>query len=197
VLEPVEEHELLRQAQCGDYDAYEALYASLEPSIRRFVFRLIGSTQEAEDVVQDTLIALFTNMNRIDPVENLRPYVFRIARNRSYDVLRRQGRYDQVSLDEEPVALRVSFHEAADSTLPEDAAHWLLLYLEVQEAMESLPEAQRQALILYSEEGLSYAEIAEVMDVSVGTIKSRIHHAKRTLRGLLDPETLAALEDTL
>lgn len=196
-LETAAEHELLRQAQAGDYDAFEALYASLEPSLQRFARRLIGDGPEADDVVQDTFIALYNHMRRIDPVENLRPYVFRIARNRAYDTLRKQGRFNQLSLEDEPVNVRVSFTASQDCLQPEDATHWLLLYMEVQEAMERLPELQRQALILFSEEDMSYAEIAEVMEVSIGTVKSRLFHAKKTLRGLLKPETLQAVSSSL
>jgi RNA polymerase sigma-70 factor (ECF subfamily) len=81
-----------------------------------------------------------------------------------------------------------------DAQPPDEAAHWLLLHLEVQEAIDRLPELHRQALILYAEENLSYSEIAEVMNTSVGTVKSRMHYAKRILRGLLRSETLSALE---
>ena len=190
------EQELLRQAQAGDYTAFDALHASLEPDVARFVRRLIGHTQESEDIVQDTFIALYTNLERVQPVEKLRPYVFKIARNRCYDSLRRQGRYDQVSLDDEPTRVRVSFDLAnRNGTPPDEVAHWLLLHLEVQEAMENLPEVQRQTLILYSEENMTMAEIAETMDVSVGTVKSRLFHAKKNLRGLLRPETLLAIND--
>ena len=77
---------------------------------------------------------------------------------------------------------------------PEEATYWLLMYLEVQEAMERLPEVQREALILYSEENLSYAEIAEAMNTSIGTVKSRLFYAKKTLRQLLSVETLQALD---
>ncbi|MDX1993715.1 MAG: sigma-70 family RNA polymerase sigma factor [bacterium] len=191
------EHLLLRQAQQGSYDAFTELHDLLEPGVKRFVGRLIGHGQEAEDITQDTLIALYTNLCRIDPVENLRPYVFRIARNRCYDVLRRQGRFEDVSLDDEPAEMRVSFSNSHLIAAPEDVTHWLLLHLEVQEAMERLPELQRQTLVFYCEEELSYAEIAEIMNVSIGTVKSRLFHARTTLRGLLRPDTLRAIGDSL
>ncbi len=189
------EAELLCSAIEGDYLAFEALHDLLEPPIRRFIRRLVG--QDADDIVQDTFIAFYLNMHRIRPDENLRPYIFRIARNRCYDLLRRQGRFEHISLDDEPAAIRISFDLASHSIPPEEVTHWLLLSLEVQEAMEHLPEMQRQTLILYCEEGMSYAEIAAVMEVSLGTVKSRLFHAKKTLRGLLNPETLAAINDEI
>jgi RNA polymerase sigma-70 factor (ECF subfamily) len=157
-------------------------------------------SDEVDDVVQDTLLTLYTHLHEIDPPQKLRPFLFRVARNRCYDILRHQGRWDQVALedDEAPLDVRVAFNmQDQIATSPEDAANWLLLYMEVKEAIERLPENQRQALILFSEEELSYIEIAEVMDVSVGTVKSRLFHAKKNLRGLLRPRTLAALEDSL
>lgn len=195
------EHELLRQAQAGDTQAFEALHARLEPDLARFTRRLIGPGGESEDVVQETLVAFYVNLNRIEPVEMLRPYLFRIARNRCYDILRRQGRYDEVSIeedDDDPVQVRITFDLAEHAgTLPEEAASWLLLYTEVREAMDNLPEMQRQALILYAEENMSYQEIAAIMGVSIGTIKSRLFHAKRNLRARLSDETLRLLYDEL
>jgi RNA polymerase sigma factor (sigma-70 family) len=115
--------------------------------------------------------------------------------------LRRGGRYDEVSIDEDeddPMRVRVSFELADErATPPEEVAYWLLLQMEVREAMDSLPELQRQTLILFSEESLTYAEIAEVMGVSIGTIKSRLFHAKKNLRARLKPETLAAILEEL
>ncbi len=189
------EHRLLQQAQDGDPDAFEQLQMRLESSIRRFIRRLIGTQDSEDDIVQSVFIALYYNMRHIDPVENLRPYVFRMVRNRCYDELRRQRRYEIVSLDDEP---RLSFTSASDiDSQPEEAAHWLLLHLEVKEAIDRLPELQRQTLILFAEEDLSYAEIAMVMDTNIGTVKSRLHHAKKTLRRLLRPQTLQVLEAEL
>ncbi|NWF69737.1 MAG: sigma-70 family RNA polymerase sigma factor [Chloroflexi bacterium] len=190
------EQALLRGAQAGDYEAFEQLHAALEGPLRRFVQRLIGDTLAVDDVVQMTFIALYRNLERIDPVETLRPYVFRIARNRCYDELRRQGRFDTLSMDDEPVEVRVSF-TAGQQVEAEDTAHWLLLHLEVQEAMNRLPELQRETLILYAEEELSYSEIALVMETNIGTVKSRLFQARKMLRRLLRPQTLQALDIAL
>lgn len=189
------EIEYLREAQSGDYDAFEALYESLYPSVWRFVARLVGDIDDVDDIVQNTFIALYQNLHRIDPVENLRPYVFRMARNRSTDVLRQQGRYEITTFDEETAGqTRLTFSGNAYESKPEDVVHWLLIRMDVMDAIERLPEHQRQALILYAEEHLSMQEIAIAMDTSVGTVKSRLFHARKTLRGLLSKQTLQAVD---
>ncbi|HLU11645.1 MAG TPA: RNA polymerase sigma factor, partial [Oceanobacillus sp.] len=160
---------------------------------RRFVRRLMGSSEAEDDVLQDIFFALYRNLDRIDPIEKLRPYVFGIARRRAYDELRRR-KYDTVSLDEEPEDDEIYLPIASTDTPPDEVTHYLLLQLEVQQAMERLPELQRQVLIMYCEENLSYQEIAEILETNVGTVKSRIHYAKRALRGMLRPATLEAID---
>lgn len=194
------EIDLLARVCAGDYDAFDDLHARLAPMVTRFVRRLVGDVQEVDDIVQETFIGLYRHIREIDPPHMLRPYLFRIARNRSYDALRRQGRYAQIGIDEDeddPVQVRVAFDLAQYHTPPEDAAGWLLLYMEVRAAIDRLPELQRQALILYAEEGMSYAEIARVMEVSIGTVKSRLFHAKRGLRDRLSDDALRLIREEL
>jgi len=189
VTDPVE-MTLLERVCAGDHDAFDDLYARLEPMVARFVRRLVGNVLEVDDIVQETFIGFYRHIREIDPPHMLRPYLFRIARNRAYDLLRRQGRYD-------PVQVRIAFDLSQLNTSPEDAASWLLLYMEVRDAIERLPELGRQALILYAEEQLSYAEIAQVMNVSIGTVKSRMFHAKRRLRELLSDDALRLIREEL
>ncbi len=188
-----QEIDLLQQAQNGDMEAFGELQSLLDSPIRRFVWRLIGTHDAEDDIVQDSLIALYLNLDRISPPENLRPYLFRIVRNRCYDLLRKRRRFEHLSLDEEPVEAWVSLH-TDDGNGPEEMTDWLMLHLEVQQAINKLPELQRQTLILYSQENLAYNEIAEVMNCSIGTVKSRLFYAKKTLRQFISPETLKILE---
>lgn len=189
------EQELLLAAQEGDLEAYEELQGLLEADIRRYVQRKIYDSYAVDDILQEIFLAFYQNLHRIDPIENLRPYIFRIARNKCYDDLRKLERNSDVSLDDEPVQMRVSFTEAQHQPKPDDLTHWMLLHLEVQAAIEQLPENQRETLVLYSEEQMSYAEIAEIMDCSIGTVKSRLYYAKKNLRGLMKQDTLAVLDE--
>jgi RNA polymerase sigma-70 factor (ECF subfamily) len=190
-----DDHTLLRLAQAGDETAFGVILYRMEPPLRRFIQRLIGISDAEDDIVQDVWIALYRNLGSIQPELGLRPYLYRMVRNRTYDELRRQGRYHVYSLDDEPADAYASFETLPDGgETPEEIAHWLLIQLEVREAIDRLPENQRQALILFAEEGLSYAEIAAAMNTSIGTIKSRLFHAKQTLRRLVRPAVLQALD---
>jgi len=188
------EHQLLLLAQTGDKDAFTVLQTLLQAPARAFTRRLIGDVDE--DIVQEAFLALYMNLERLVPPEKLRPFLFRVIRNRCYDRLRADGRFEVVTLDEE-VGFGNDTREsqiASDEISPDESTYWLMMYAEVQQAMEQLPELQRQTLILYSEASLSYEEIAEVMSVSSGTVKSRLYYAKRNLVRLLSPETRRALE---
>lgn len=189
MTEPLEQT-LLVEAQQGDSNAYEDLQLMLQPAIHRFVQRMLNDPMLTEDIVQEVFIKFYQHLGNIDPPEKLRPYLYRIARNRCYDELRRMGRHKSVSLDDEPVEVYVSFTQAHTEPKPDDVTHWLLLGIEVREAIDQLPESQRRALILSSEEEMSYAEIAEIEGVSLGTVKSRIYYAKKNLRQYLNPDTL-------
>lgn len=187
---------LLERARQHDPDAFAELQATLEPDVRRFVRRLTGGCDEEDDIIQIVFLTLYRNLEKITPAEKLRPVVFRLTRHRCYDVLRAQGRWTPLSIDDDTVEMAVSFRASAQEITPEDASHWLLLALEVREAIDRLPELQRQTLILFAEEEMTYPEIAAAMNTSIGTVKSRLHHARTTLRRMVHPNVLQAIDDT-
>ena len=171
---------LLLAAQDGDRAAFEALRAYLLPSVQRFIRRLIGVHSEEDDILQHVFIALYVNLEKLVPSEKLLPFIYRVARNRCYDVLRQQQRWQTVSYDEFD-----QFVEDRSFVRPEERVHWKLVLEQVAKALDTLPEPQRVAFILFYEESLSCAEIAEVMNSSIGTIKSRLYHARLTLSRIL------------
>jgi len=196
-----DDRETFHRAKAGDRASFNALQNALEGDVRRFVHRLIGPSYVEQDIVQNAFLALYMNLRKVESPEHLRPFLFRVARNLCYDELRQKGRFQVVSLDENPRddaewalfdPLPVDVSE-----LPDEVAHWVLLYREVQKAMNCLPELQRQALILYVEEDLTYAQIGEVMRVDISTVKSRIHHGRKNLLKLLTPRILDELGITV
>jgi RNA polymerase sigma-70 factor (ECF subfamily) len=173
---------LLRAAQDDPSEHFAGLQCYLEDDIYRFVRRLIGSN-DADDIVQDTFIALYLNLERIEPPEKLLPFLYRVARNRCYDILRKDQRHQTTSLDAiaEPHGLGTFSH-------PEDRTHWRMMMDQVLQAIELLTEPQRQTLILYCEEAFSINEVAEIMNTSPGTVKSRLYYARQTLRRILSAD---------
>lgn len=187
---------LLCLAQQGDLLAYEQLQRRLEPLVRRVASRLMGASHDLDDVLQEVWLAFYRHLKRIDPPQNLRPYLFRMVRNRCYDMWRRASPV-AFSLDDEAHEFHLAFDLARDQPSQDDALHWLLLHVQVREAMDKLSAVHRTTLLLYCEDGLSYADISQVTGVSLGTVKSRIFHAKRQLRAFLSAATLGAIEAEL
>lgn len=182
---------LLERARSGDSAAFQQLRGRLEKPVRRFVHRLVGSG-DREEIVQDAFTALYMNLERIDP-ERLRPFLYRVVRNRCYDELRRRGRFE-VLAPEEDAAEESGYQRAPDPRPQPDAlVKWIFVHSELHQAIDRLPELQRQTLLLYSEEDLSYASIADAMGTDIGTVKSRLYYARRNLVRMLDPEILAAM----
>jgi RNA polymerase sigma-70 factor (ECF subfamily) len=156
--------------------------------------------------MQEIMLALYQNIEKIEPIGRAKAYTFGIARNLCYEELRRRNRRRSIALaDEAPdfddygSSGAVDYEYAviaSNEASPDEVTHWLMLNLEVQRAIDRLPEPHRQVLILYCEEEMSYAEIAEIMNTNIGTVKSRLFYAKRALRGLISPTTLRAIEDS-
>ena len=188
------EHELFEEAKASNRTAFDRLQEILDPSVRRFVRRLVGINQAEDDIVQDAFLALYMNLERLESSEHLRPFLFRVVRNRCYDTLRQRGRFQFVPLEtaSEDSAVNPSFLTDRQKQ-PDEQLHWKLLHSEVQKAIDRLPEIQRQTIILYCEENLTYAQIAEAMTTDIGTVKSRIFYGRKNLRKLLMPEILEAL----
>ena len=188
-----EENQLFEEAKATSREAFDRLQEILDASVRRFVRRLVGFSEAEDDIVQDAFLALYMNLERLESSEHLRPFLFRVIRNRCYDTLRRQGRFQSVSLDAASEDSAVSPFLTDRGKQPDEQLHWRLLYAEVQKAINRLPEIQRQAIILYCEENMTYAQIAEAMGTDIGTVKSRIFYSRKNLRNLLKPEILEAL----
>ncbi len=155
----------------------------LEGDARRFIWRLLGDFTLAEELSQEAFLALYISIRNGNPIKSLRPFLYRIIRNLCYDELRRRRRIRFISLDD-ALTGGVTIQGATDR-LPEQALLAHSLYREVHEALDQLSELHRQVLILHYLEELSYEEIAQAMGSDIGTVKSRLHYAKRNLRKLL------------
>lgn len=172
----VDEAALARLAAAGDGDAFGALVERYGGPARRVARSILGIGEDADDAVQDGMIAAWRAIGRYDSGRPFRPWLMRIVANAALDLGRRRK-----------VRQAGPIPESAESSFvaPDRATDHALFREELRVALETLPERQRVAVVLFDAEGYSHAEIAEVLQVPEGTVRSYVFHARRALRRAL------------
>lgn len=165
--------DLVRRAQAGEREAFGVLVRRYQRRVFSLGIRMLRNRSDAEDLVQETFLRAFRALDRFDPDRPLAPWLYRITTNRALSSLARRGRRDHEEL---------SPRLAARGPNPEEETDERRLAWAVREAVAQLPPEQRAILALRVGEGLSYREIAEVVDVPIGTVMSRLARARETLR---------------
>lgn len=175
------DRELVERWQAGDLDSFEALVRRHEGRVYRLLYRMLGSHEEAQDVAQETFLNLHRHGLRFRRHSRFSTFVYRVAANAALNRRRSLGR------DRNRVQ-RLAARQAAGDHLPQapcDPEENLTrgeVGRRVHEALLTLPERLRLPLVLFDLEGLPYSEIARVVGVPEGTVKSRIHRARQALR---------------
>ena len=177
-----DESALIEQAQHGDRNAFGELVGRYYPGVVRVVYRLCGDSRLAEDMTQEAFLRGWIHLPSFHPQTSLRNWLYRIAVNATLDVLRRKS---EETLETEAAQMIPDQADGPEMTLIEKERVALL-----QQAMHSLPEAARSVLVLREYGGLSYQEIASVLDVPIGTVMSRLNYARNRLRKLLKGDLL-------
>jgi RNA polymerase sigma-70 factor, ECF subfamily len=184
-VETANDHELLAAIRDGDEAAFQEIVRRYRNPITNFVYRMIDDYERAVELSQETFIRVYTSASRYQANYSFSTYIYRIATNLAISELRRRKRRKFVSLfspytndDGETIEL-----DPPDSNPLQDEA---LIDNErrtaVARAISSLPEKYRAAIVLRDVEGLSYDRIAEVLNLSEGTVKSRINRARNLLK---------------
>lgn len=176
------EQELVRAAAGGDTEAFERLVRTYENKIYHLALRMCGSADEAADIAQEAFLAAWRGLPSFRGEANFATWLYRLTSNAAIDYLRRQKKQrGDLSLDDEELGL-----DAVDTAPgPQDAAEGAELRSAVSEGLRRLGEDHRQVLVLREIQGLSYEEIAEVLALDLGTVKSRISRARSALRKIL------------
>ena len=177
--------------QTAENHSFEAVALPHESSVRAFAISLAGDFSTAEDLVQDTFMRAFKAFERFTPGTDCRSWLFRICKNRFYDTCRsrlRKPPHEDVDLAQ-PVSHDRSWelqkeHERLENG---DQPRLDLVGDPVKEAIHNLPDDFREPLLMCDLDGLGYQEIAKILSVPLGTIRSRISRARGRLRAeLLD-----------
>jgi RNA polymerase sigma-70 factor (ECF subfamily) len=171
------ERVLLLRLKNGDEDAFMEIFAPLRYPLVRVIYKIIGSLQEAEDICQDTLAQLWERREEIDPDKNINAFTFLIAKRIAYKHIRKMQHTD----DFEEVAY-------ADSDLdfsPEEILREKEMQVLLRYAIEQLSPRTREIYELYYSEGLSYAQIAERLDINTDNVKAKIYQARTKIKDIL------------
>jgi RNA polymerase sigma factor (sigma-70 family) len=163
---------LIALTRRGHHGAFEALVQRYQPRLLAFCRHMLGSQEDAEDVLQEVFTAAFNAVRADDRPINARPWLYRIARNRSLNHLRRPQPAGQDSMD---------IFERDGGTTTADTVHKREEFRQLVSDVHELPETQRTALLLREIDALSYDQIAEAMDTTVPSVKSLLVRARVSL----------------
>lgn len=175
-LPQLEEDECVARAQRGDVAAFSELVARYQNRIYRFLVRLTRSPDDALELTQETFLNAYQALAHWRPEARFTTWLFRIARNQAIDWLRRTKRVEFVALEEGQ-----DLHVADSGPTPEAALESTQRLQGLEWALARLPAEHREILLLREIEELSYEDIAEVLDIGMGTVKSRLARARARL----------------
>lgn len=170
---------LVNRARSGDLNAFEALMSQFRPSFGRYAWQMLGTREEAEEVLQDTFLRVYRGLAGCREPERFGAWAFRILVNRCRSSRRRLWRRDRFHTEDRDGVETLSVpHAEPDHELRES----------IDRALARLPAAQREAFLLKHVEGLSYGEIAELTGSRIPALKMRVLRACEALRIALQGE---------
>lgn len=178
---------LLERSKAGDIAAFEMLIEAYQKKIFNLAFRMIGNYDDAGDLAQEAMIRIFKSISNFKEQSSLSTWIYRITTNVCLDEIRKKKNRKVLSLDEEIHAEDGDMQRQimSDDPLPDELMEKEELRQIISNAIESLPEDQRLVITLRDIQGLSYDEIAKVLDCPAGTVKSRINRARFALKNVL------------
>jgi len=177
------DEELLTRFCKGQTEAFGALVRRYERELYGYLRRYLGDASLAEDVFQNTFLQVFLKSGQYEAGRPVRPWLYTIATNQAIDALRRNSRHQILSLDQQREELADGELSSLVETLesngsgPLDMAQGQERRERLRASVDRLPEFLRQVLILAYYQGLKYREIADIVGIPVGTVKSRLHAA--------------------
>jgi RNA polymerase sigma-70 factor (ECF subfamily) len=186
------EDQFLERLRRGEAAAFERLVAEHSGDVYALLYRLTSDAEEARDLTQETFLRAFQSVNRFRGDANLKTWIYRIAVNQArnrWRWWRRRKRDVTVSLDatddrhEQPLGATLRNDDAVD---PEEETLAHEREGQLRDALLGLRQSYREAVILRDVEGFSYEEIAETLEISIGTVKSRISRGRLELRHKLE-----------
>ena len=177
----VTDEELIAKFQMGDVQAFDVLVRRYKDQLLNFVFRFVGNRSDAEDIVQETFLRVYKNKHYYKEIAKFSTWVYTIAGNLAKTELRRRKRHKIFSVsnfvneekDYDIPDTEISPDRKVDETIKEDY---------IQKAIEKLPPKFREVIILRDIQGFAYEEISQILNIPLGTVKSRVNRGRLKLQ---------------
>jgi len=178
----VSDEQIIERTLAGETDAFSLLVQRWERPIYGLSLRMLGRDEDARDVCQETFLAAFRNLRKFRGDAKFSSWIYRIALNACHSRLRRNGTAAEQSIDEEddfgrPYELADTEAESLTDRLHRDQRATI-----IRRALQALPPEMRQVILMKEYEELTFAEIAEILQVPVSTVKSRLYTGLQQLR---------------
>ena len=190
-LDELEDRELMERYADGEAKAFSLLYERHRRPVFNFILRSCGRQDVAEELLQEVFLKVVKSAPSYEPTAKFTTWLYRIARNACIDAARKRSRAELYSLNDSPGGDDDQGPTHQDRLVDDRArsggvdADRQAFRDRLQQALEGLPEKQREVFVLREISGLTFPEIADVVDAKVPTIKSRMRYALKTLRGEL------------
>lgn len=188
-MTPRQEKRLIRLLKQRDEEAFQRVVAIYQHKVYNLIYRMLGDAQEAEDLVQEVFLTVFRSIHTFRAESKLSTWLYRIAtnhaKNRIKYLARRHSR-KRASLEDAEEGEGSTHALVPTTSRPDRAAMGRELEGVIQRAIASLDEEHRMLIVLREIQSLSYGEIAEITELRVGTVKSRLHRARLLLKEAID-----------
>ncbi len=179
--------DLFLLAKKGDGRAFEQIVLATESSVYNLALSLLKKKEDAEDVTQETYLRLWRAASELKLESSLKLYILRTARNLSLDLIRKNSRRDEIDtviLDADG-EFEIDIEDDSADSRP-DVSYILKIEKEaIRKSIEELPPSVREIIVLRDVEGLAYAEIASMLGIAEGTLKSKLFRARERLRKII------------
>ncbi|WP_186578127.1 RNA polymerase sigma factor SigW [Aquibacillus kalidii] len=175
--------EMIKSVKKGDQSAYEDIVSFYQSKVYAICYRMIGNSHEAEDLAQEAFIRAYVNIHSFDEKKKFSTWLYRIATNLTIDRIRKKK--PDFYLDAEvrgTDGLDMYSQLPAEQALPEEEVESLEIQTVIQQEIMNLPAKYRSVIALRFVDELPLAEISEILDIPVGTVKTRIHRGREALR---------------
>ena len=182
-MQNTSDQELILQIQGGSLNALGVLYDRHRRLVYRTALAITSDPEAAADLLQDVFLRLHRFAERVDATRPLEPWLYRVTANLSYTWVKRQQRWTR------PLEDIAEWLVGSKKNSPQHVAEQDEESLQVQQAISNLPLAQRIVVVLYYVNDLSLQEISEILEIPEGTVKSRLHYGRQSLKKHLNLES--------